>query len=60
MDCRLALVTGASAGIGAAEAGRPVCVPGAPNKAGAALAKLVPEEWTLALVAWQGPKFRKA
>lgn len=48
----------AAAGYEAAEANRPVCVPGAPNKAIAAVAKLLPDEWALALMAWQGPKFR--
>ena len=36
-----------------------VCVPGAPNKAIAALTKMIPDDWALALVASQGPKFRK-
>lgn len=49
----------AAAGYEAAEANRPVCVPGAPNKAIAALAKLMPEEWALALMASQGQRFRK-
>lgn len=49
----------AAAGYEAMEANRPVCVPGAPNKAIAALAKLIPDEWALALIAWQGPRFRE-
>ena len=43
----------------AAEANRPICVPGAPNKAIAALVKLIPDDWALALMASQGPRFRK-
>lgn len=49
----------AAAGYEAVEAGRAVCVPGAPNKAIAALAKALPDEWALALVASQGSRFRK-
>ena len=49
----------AAAGYEAVEANRPVCVPGAPNKAIAAVAKLIPDDWALALMAWQGPRFRK-
>jgi short-subunit dehydrogenase len=49
----------AAAGYEAMEANRPVCVTGAPNKAIAALSKLIPDEWALALIAWQGPKFRQ-
>jgi short-subunit dehydrogenase len=41
----------AAAGYEAAEANRPVCVPGAPNKAAAFLAKLLPDEWLMALMA---------
>jgi hypothetical protein len=41
----------AASGYEAAEANRPVCVPGAPNKAIAALAHLLPEEWTMTLLA---------
>jgi len=40
----------AAAGIEAVEANRPLCVPGVPNKAITALAKLLPEDWGLALV----------
>lgn len=49
----------AAAGYEAVEAGRVVCVPGAPNKAIAAAAKLLPDEWGLALMASQGGRFRK-
>jgi uncharacterized protein len=40
----------AAAGYEAVEANRIICVPGAPNKAIAALVKLVPEDWALALM----------
>jgi short-subunit dehydrogenase len=43
----------AEQGYAAAEANRPVCVPGPANKAMAALAHLLPESWGLALVARQ-------
>jgi short-subunit dehydrogenase len=49
----------AAAGYEAVEANRAVCVPGAPNKAIAAVAKLLPDDWALALMASQGPRFRK-
>jgi len=49
----------AAAGYEAVEANRPVCVPGAPNKAIAAIAKLMPDDWGLALIASQGSRFRK-
>lgn len=49
----------AATGYEAVEANRAVCVPGAPNKAIAAIAKLIPDEWGLALMASQGPRFRK-
>ena len=49
----------AANGYEAAEANRPVCVPGAPNKAIAALAKLLPDEWLLAILASQGGRFRR-
>jgi short-subunit dehydrogenase len=49
----------AAAGYEAAEANRSICVPGAPNKAIAAIAKIVPDDWALALIANQGGKFRK-
>jgi short-subunit dehydrogenase len=41
----------AAAGYEAVEANRPICVTGAPNKAIAALGKLVPDEWAMALMA---------
>jgi short-subunit dehydrogenase len=41
----------AAAGYAAAEVNRPICVTGVPNKAIAALGKLVPDEWALALMA---------
>lgn len=41
----------AEAGYEAAEANRPVCVPGAPYKTAAALLKVLPDDWTLALTA---------
>ncbi|MDR3513099.1 MAG: SDR family oxidoreductase [Caulobacteraceae bacterium] len=49
----------AAAGYEAAEANRPVCVPGAPNKVLAALSKLTPEEWSLAVMAREAGRFRK-
>lgn len=49
----------AAAGYEAVEAGRAVSVPGAPNKAVAALAKVMPDDWALALMASQGSRFRK-
>jgi short-subunit dehydrogenase len=41
----------AAAGYEAAEANRPICVTGAPNKAIAAISKIIPDEWALALMA---------
>lgn len=49
----------AAAGYEAAEANRSICVPGAPNKTIAAIDKIVPDDWALALMANQGGKFRK-
>jgi uncharacterized protein len=49
----------AAAGYEAAEANRPVCVTGAPNKAIVALAKILPDDWALALIASQQNRFRK-
>jgi short-subunit dehydrogenase len=49
----------AAAGYEAAEANRPICVTGVPNKAIAAVAKLLPDDWALALMASQGARFRK-
>lgn len=48
----------AAAGYEAAEANRPVCVPGAPNKAIAVIAKLVPDDWAIALMAHEGGTLR--
>jgi short-subunit dehydrogenase len=41
----------AAAGFEAVEANRPICVPGAPYKAAATLARLLPEDWGMALMA---------
>lgn len=49
----------AAAGYAAVEANRAICVPGAPNKAIAALIKVIPDDWALALMASQGSRFRK-
>jgi short-subunit dehydrogenase len=49
----------AQAGYEAAEANRPICVTGAPNKALAALAKLIPDEWGMALMSSQAGRFRQ-
>jgi short-subunit dehydrogenase len=49
----------AQAGYEAAEANRPLCVTGAPNKAIAALAKLIPDEWGMALMGSQASRFRR-
>ena len=49
----------AAAGYEAMEANRPICVPGAPNKAIAAVVKMIPDDWSLALMASQGSRFRK-
>ncbi len=43
----------AAAGYEAAEANRPISVPGAPNKTVAAIAKLLPDEWLMALMSAQ-------
>ncbi|WP_269715173.1 SDR family NAD(P)-dependent oxidoreductase [Caulobacter sp. NIBR2454] len=50
----------AATGYEAAEANRPVCVTGTPNKAITALAKILPDDWALALMASQQSRFRKA
>jgi hypothetical protein len=47
----------AAAGYEAVEANRVICVPGAPNKAIAALSKLAPEEWALALIGRERRRF---
>ena len=49
----------AQAGYEAAEANRPICVTGAPNKAIAALSKLIPDEWGMALMSSQARRFRR-
>jgi short-subunit dehydrogenase len=49
----------AAAGYEAVEANRAICVPGAPNKAIAAISKLIPDDWQLALMASQSSRFRK-
>jgi short-subunit dehydrogenase len=49
----------AAAGYEAAEANRPICVTGAPNKAIAAVGKLIPDDWAMALMASQAGRFRK-
>ena len=49
----------AAGGYEAAEANRPICITGVPNKAIAAVAKLLPDDWALALMASQGSRFRK-
>jgi short-subunit dehydrogenase len=41
----------AAAGYEAAEANRPICVPGAPYQAAAAISRLLPEDWGMALMA---------
>lgn len=48
-----------AAGWRAVEANRPVCVPGAPSKAIAALGKAIPDAWAMALMRSQGAQFRK-
>jgi hypothetical protein len=50
----------AAAGYEAMEANRAICVPGAPNKAIAAVSKLIPDDWALALMASQSSRFRRA
>lgn len=50
----------AAAGLEAVEANRPICVTGAPNKAIAVLAKLLPDEWIMALMASQSHRIRKS
>ena len=49
----------AAAGYAAVEANRPVCVPGAAYKAIVALTKVIPDDWSLALMRSQGAKFRR-
>ncbi len=50
----------AQAGFEGVEANRPMVVPGAPYKAIATLAKLLPDEWGMALMARQSSRFRRA
>ncbi len=45
----------AAAGYEAGEANRPVCVPGAQNKAIAALMRIIPDEWAM-MLASRGPR----
>jgi hypothetical protein len=49
----------AETGFEAVEANRAIAVPGAPNKTIAALAKILPDDWALALMSSQTSKFRK-
>jgi len=49
----------AASGYEAAEANRAICVPGAPNKTIAAIAKLIPDDWAMALIAREQGRFRK-
>jgi len=49
----------AAAGYEAAEANRPVCVTGAPNKAIAAICKIVPDEWILAFASRNAGRIRR-
>ena len=49
----------AAAGYEAAEANRPVCVTGAPNKAIAAICKIVPDEWVLAFASRNAGRIRR-
>jgi len=48
----------AAAGYEAVEANRPICVTGAPNKAIALLAKLIPDEWIMAAAHRYAPRLR--
>ena len=49
----------AAIGYEAAEANRAVSVSGSPNKAIAALAKILPDDWALAVMARQSRRFRR-
>jgi len=49
----------AAAGYEAVEANRAICVPGAPNKVMAVLAKLVPDDWALALLARESGRIHR-
>lgn len=48
-----------AAGWDAVEANRPMCLPGAPNKAVAALARALPESWGMKLMASQGARVER-
>lgn len=50
----------AASGYEACEANRAICVTGAANKAAAALAKLAPDDWIMALMGGQLGRLRKA
>jgi short-subunit dehydrogenase len=49
----------AAAGYEAMEANRAISVPGAPNKAIAAMAQVLPDDWSMALMATQQHRFRR-
>ena len=49
----------AAAGYEAVEANRAICVPGAPNKALAVLAKMIPDDWSLAIMARESSRIRR-
>ena len=49
----------AATGYEAVEANRAICIPGAPNKAIAALVKAIPDDWALALMDSQSARLRK-
>ena len=49
----------ARSGYEAAEANRPVCVPGLANKALVALMQVLPDDWTLRLVARHGERLKR-
>ncbi|MFN9849156.1 MAG: SDR family NAD(P)-dependent oxidoreductase [Alphaproteobacteria bacterium] len=48
----------AATGYEAVEANRAISIPGAPNKAISVIAKLIPDDWALALMASQGARLR--
>jgi hypothetical protein len=48
----------AATGYEAVEANRAISIPGAPNKAISVIAKLIPDDWALALMASQGGRLR--
>ena len=49
----------AATGYEAVEANRAICIPGAPNKTIAVIAKAIPDDWALALMASQSARLRK-